>query len=184
MSKQILRRQILEMRDGMDILDRDYLNSRLTSRIMSLEHIKKANTVMCYVSFGSEADTYEIMNRLWTLGKQIVVPRVNGDEMEFFFIKNKSDLVPGYKGIMEPKEGCEKYEPSKGDIMLVPGAVFDERLFRIGYGKGFYDRYLEKHKGLYAIGMCFDFQVVDAIPVDKWDRGLDIIVTEKRNITY
>jgi len=184
MEKQTLRSQILEMRNSMDSADREYLNGRLSQRILALEKIQKAETVMCYVSFGSEADTCAIISGLWDMGKKVAVPRVCGEDMSFYFINDIDELVPGYKGIPEPNGKCTEFIPSKGNVIIVPGTVFDERLFRIGYGKGFYDRYLEKHKGLYGIGICYDFQVVEAIPIDKWDRGLDIIVTEKRKITY
>lgn len=180
MDKKTLRRQILGIRNGLDDNDREYLNGRLTLRVLSLERIRNADTVMCYASYGSEADTLGIITKLWNSGKRVAVPRVSGDDMDFFLIEKKEDLISGYKGIPEPDEGCELYVPGNNDVVLVPGAVFDKRLFRIGYGRGFYDRYLSRYKNLYSIGMCFDFQIVDEVPVDPWDRGLDMIVTQQR----
>lgn len=183
-SKAIIRRRIIDLRDGMSSDDRAYLDGRLCKRVVSSPDILKASVVMIYVSYKSEVDTIEIIKKFLIDGKKVAVPKVTGEDIDFYLIDSLDDLEEGYKGISEPKSGCNKYVPSGDEIIIVPGTVFDKRLFRIGYGKGYYDRYLAKYKGLTAIGLAYDFQVVDEIPVDTWDRGMNFIISEKEIYKY
>ena len=183
-SKREIRKRILELRDNMDQADREYMNGRLYKRVVSCKEIISADVIMAYVSYKSEVDTIPIINKLLLEGKKIVVPRVSDDDMDFYVISDLNNLEEGYKGIKEPASDCIKYEPAGNEIMLLPGTVFDKRLFRVGYGKGYYDRYLARHKGITTIGLAYDFQLVDEVPVDTWDKGLDMIITEKNTYLY
>jgi len=168
----------------MEAADRDYLNNRLFGRVMSLDLIKESSVVMAYASYKSEVDTIGIIKGLLEDKKKIALPKVVGDDMIFYLIEDMSDIVPGYKGIPEPVDTCEVYEPVGKEVMLVPGVAFDRLLFRIGYGKGFYDRYLSKYRKIISIGLAYDFQIVDSIPVESHDRGLSMVLTEKQVIKY
>jgi len=183
-SKREIRNRILELRDNMDSFDREYLDGRIIKKVITNTEIQSAEVIMTYISFRSEVDTKTIIKKLLDEGKKIAVPRVDGDDMKFYLLGSMNDCIAGYMGILEPDENCTEYVPNGSEVMLVPGSVFDRRLFRIGYGKGFYDRYLTKYKGITTIGLAYDFQVVDEVPVNTWDKGLNSIITEKEIYRY
>ena len=117
-------------------------------------------------------------------GKKIAVPKViPGTERELKFYKVfdlSRDVQPGYKGIPEPKAGVlEEVEPSSVDLAVIPGVAFDLRRYRIGYGAGYYDRYLLKlRRDCFKIGVAFNLQILNTIPYDGYDIPMDMIITE------
>lgn len=182
--KKTIRTQTLNIRNSITAAQKQHIDNRLKERLFRNAKFLSANAVLAYVSYNSEADTIEIIRRLLDEKRLVCVPRVCGDTMDFYRIHSTDDLTEGYKGILEPAEECELYIPENGDVILVPGSAFDRNLYRIGYGKGYYDRYLSKYDRLYSIGLAYGFQVYDKIPVDEWDYSLDIIITDKEEITY
>ena len=111
----------------------------------------------------------------------VYVPKVLGKGiMEFYRIKSFDDLIEGFKGIIEPDESkCEKYNWIEESIIICPGVVFDKKGNRIGFGGGYYDRYLEKNK-LFAIGLAHDIQVIDEIKeIKETDIPMNVLVTPK-----
>lgn len=181
-SKAQLRKEILSLRNSLTTEEREKMDLRLFGRLMSEPDIKKARCVLTYISCKGEVDTHHIIEELLTRGVTVCVPRVKGDKMDFYIINSMEDTEPGCMGILEPKGGCSRYEPRGGELMLVPGLAFDKSLFRMGYGGGYYDKYIAAHRGLLCIGLAYDLQVMDSIPVDEWDMSLDMIVTEKEVI--
>ncbi|MDF2987943.1 MAG: 5-formyltetrahydrofolate cyclo-ligase [Eubacterium sp.] len=145
---------------------------------------------MCFVSFGSEVDTHTLIKNWLDQGKQISVPcieRVTKENklMHAVRISDFDDLNQlGSFGILEPELNRENLvKPYDLDIIIVPGSVFDINKNRIGYGGGFYDRYLAGISGnCRKIGVCYDFQVVDKVPYQEYDIPLDLLVTENRII--
>ena len=116
-------------------------------------------------------------------GRRVFAPKVEGFDIEFYEIHSLDDLRPGYQGIREPEADEENrfthrlYE-EKNCILLLPGSVYDRELGRMGYGKGFYDRFLHKFPKLTSAGLAFDCQIAKAVPVDEKDERVDMIVTE------
>lgn len=182
--KQLLRKEILALRNDLTKDIKDSLDERIYLRVMDYLQKNKPKCVLCYASYGSEVATYAIIEYLLKNEINVCLPRVNGDEMEFYTIDSLDDLEEGYKGIYEPKMECKLYTPCGSETIFIPGVVFDRRLFRIGYGKGFYDRYLGRFYGLKRVGIAYSCQVVDKISIDKWDKGLDLIITEKGELYY
>ena len=160
---------------------------RIQQNVLSLIPVQKAAHVLCYASYKSEVQTKNLINELLKEGKQVYLPRVSGEEMNFYKMKSLSDLTEGYKGIPEPSVECMElftkdiFEKDKEKVvMLLPGAAFSENGARIGYGKGYYDRYLSHIPCLERIALCYELQIVEDIPVDIHDIPMTMIVTEER----
>ncbi len=169
----------------MDVSSRMGCDLKIREKVIALIKEHKPGTVLSYVSFKSETDTHTLIEELLGMGIRVAVPKVNKDEIEFYYIESLDDLTPGYMGIPEPAEYMSAWEPqdeSEGchaDMILVPGSVFDLMNNRIGYGGGYYDRFLSRYPGLYSIGLAYSCQITDKIPADAWDKPLDMVVTER-----
>jgi len=150
--------------------------------VAGLAEIERAAVVLAFASFGREIPTDPLLDRLLTAGKAVVLPYVDAADgaMRAAAIRSLDDLVPGYRGIREP---AERVPAAVAEAAVVPGVAFDSRGGRLGYGGGFYDRYLEDiASGVPVIGLCYDVQVVEEVPVEDHDRLVDIVVTERRVI--
>lgn len=175
MEKRVLRRQILVRRDALTSQERERASLILTERICGHQWFYLADTILGFVSYGSEIDTTEILQEAIRKGKKVFVPKVEGENMIFYRIDSMESLVEGYKGIWEPLGDTEvfAYESERAEkvLMLMPGAVFDRKRNRIGYGKGFYDRYLADKPGLQlrTVAVGYQCQIVEEIPANEWD---------------
>lgn len=176
-TKKEIRREILARRDGMDARERQMASLKVADRIIGHQWFYQAQHVLTFVSYGSEIDTTEIINEALKKGKKVYVPKVEGDVMHFYRICALAELQEGYKGILEPDGSTERYEEEarlankERALMLMPGAAFDKYRNRIGYGKGFYDKYLADKADLcnYTIGIGFVCQMVEEIPAEETD---------------
>lgn len=130
---------------------------------------RNAGTVLAYMAIPGEVPTEEFI-RKWMSRKRIAIPKVNGDSMDLY-LYDPDRLQPGYKGIAEPSEDAVRIEPEEIDLALVPGVAFTKDGKRLGRGKGFYDRLLEKHVP-YTIGIGFSFRWLPELPSDPWDVEL------------
>lgn len=155
------------------------------SFLSSLQEYRTATTIGFYVAIEKEGevDTIPMIEASFSLGKKICVPKIVNDKMSFFEIRNTaSDLREGSLGILEPV-GHSKILPKNIDLMIVPGIAFDSKGNRLGFGRGYYDRFLaELRNKTPIIAPAFDFQVVDRIPSSKKDVKVHRIVTETRII--
>lgn len=176
-----------ELRDAMKkerrSLSPEFIKSAsgiISDTLINLTCIKNANHIMVYLSAFKEPDTFNLIKRLLNDGKEISVPTSNTDTFTITpsLIKSLDTLKKGAYGIYEPKENiCVPAD--KIDVVLIPGIAFSNSGDRLGFGKGYYDRFLEEFKGM-KIGVGYDFQIIDAIPVSEHDIRMDMIVTEKR----
>lgn len=161
-------------------------SKEIKKRLFMLEEYKNAERIVFYCSLKSEVDTGEMLAEASSRGKIIMLPRISGDRksLEICTVNSLSeDLEVGNWGIMEPcRKAVPLTDPVCVDLVIVPGLVFDKRGYRLGRGKGFYDRYLESLCGVKKIGLAFDLQVVDNIPLESHDVKLDYIITESRLI--
>ncbi len=177
MRKEILRKKILQKLKNLS--NREGAIKQIHHKILTFEPVKKSKKIFTYISTGWEVDTYNLIKIFKKQGKKIYAPVIKENEILPGKIDNLKDLKKGKFGIMEPVEIVEDYVY---DIILIPGVGFDRNLNRLGRGKGYFDRFLKKTKGL-RIGVCFEIQIVDFIPVDKNDIKMDVIITEK-NLYY
>ena len=179
--KDKLRKQVLNKRFSLTPEQRRAASAEIEARLFGLPEFRAATTVMFYASFQSEVETHHMIRRALAEGKQVVLPRVKGKELELLEIKNfDRDVAPGAWGILEPEGGRPAQLKDIGFIVL-PGAAFDERGNRIGYGAGFYDKLLPLYKGRTA-ALAFELQLVSAVPAAFHDIPVQKIITEKRII--
>lgn len=189
--KKALRKQILSVRNGMPPALREEKSCIIIQTLTDMELYRKAETLLAYVDYQSEVITTHLIQQALQEGKQVFVPKVLGDEMEFYRITNMGSLAEGYKGIREPAGGqlfsmiASRLQGKAANIplMLMPGAVFDEAGHRIGYGKGFYDRYLkrlmEKDIPVHTLALCFACQMLAKIPYEEHDIRAEMVLTEE-----
>lgn len=151
-------------------------NQRIHSQVLHHPQIQEAKTIGCYVSLPSEVDTIPIIDSLLPY-KRICVPKVDGDHMQFYEISSLSELKPGHFRVLEPVT-TKKIMPHEIDCMIVPLLAYDQLGYRVGYGKGYYDRYFQSDFYGYKIGLAFSFQYVDYIYHDVFDQKLDEVINE------
>ncbi len=146
---------------------------------------KQISWLYPYVSCGTEVDTWAIIRHVLShdvAGRRIrvAVPRVQGTDMEFYEITSVDELCPGYQGIYEPVPSCPSVGTGDG-LMLLPGLAFDRSGHRVGYGGGYYDRYLGSHPGKHRIlyALAYDLQIVDRIETEEFDICPQKIITSQ-----
>lgn len=175
MNKADIRKESLSRRKQLGEAERERASVLLTERILGHQWYYLSKDLLGFFPYGSEIDTREILKEALSNGKNVYLPKVIGDEMQFFKITSLAELEEGYKGILEPNgDGeCFVYDETKArqTLMLMPGAAFDESRNRIGYGKGYYDRYLQGKEALQlrTIAVAFKCQKVEQIPADELD---------------
>lgn len=179
-SKQKIRKRMLEQRDSIVQQEAEEASRRIAERVFSLSAFQKAEAVFSYVSFKSEVSTKRILEYCWQHKKKTAVPKVLGEEMEFFYITSYEELEPGYFGVLEPKTAV-RAKPENA-LMIMPGAAFDESRNRIGYGRGYYDKYLTKYPHLRSAALAYECQIAEKIEPGVLDRRPEYIITEKRLI--
>lgn len=185
-----LRKNVLKMRDGLTSLQREEKDRLVSHRFLELIEKIKSATIFLYVSFRSEVDTHGLIDNLLAEGKIVTVPLVSLQDRKMTAIRlldTKKDLVPGYYGILEPRKELileRSVNHRDIDIVVLPGSVFDESGGRLGYGGGFYDRFLanEISPSATRIALAYDFQVRKKIAQESHDQPVDYIITEKRVI--
>ena len=181
--KRAIRREVIERRDAMPPPERAAASERIAGRLVELPEIREAGTVMAFWSFGSEVDTAPVLERLERAGKRIVLPRVEGEDVVAVIYAVGDEVAAAAFGAMEPT-GTALVAPDEVDVVITPGVAFDRAGRRVGYGGGFYDRFLPKtREDVAAVAIAFDVQLVDgALPAGAYDRPVDAIVTESEVI--
>lgn len=183
MNKQEIRKAVLQARDGLSRMERERGNILLTERILGHQWFYGSSELLCFVSFGSEIDTSEILQEAFRREKRVYVPKViqgtQVPEMRFYRIASLEELQEGYRGIREPEGISEEYsyggdfetEGADSVLMLMPGVAFDRFRGRLGYGRGFYDRFLQDKPQLQqrTIGVGYRCQLVEELPVSEYD---------------
>lgn len=185
--KRGIRSRSREFREALSPERKALLDGKILSRVLALREYAGAGTVYTYVSKPIEVDTLGLIAAAWKAGKRVAVPRcVPGTrKMEFFEIASREDLAPGSFGVSEPvPERCRPAAADARSLCVVPGFSFDSRGFRLGYGKGYYDRFLADFPGV-TVGLCYSGCNRWNLPHGFYDRHVDILVTERyiRRIT-
>ena len=160
------------------------LDSKIFENVISLDEFKSAETVLCYVSYKSEVDTLKLISYCLENNKQTAVPYCDDKygKMSFYVIGSLDVLKKGAFGILEPDNiKCRKLTDFSSAIIIVPGLCFSEKGYRLGYGKGYYDRFL-KNKSFISVGLCYNSLIKKEIPINDYDEAVDIIVSDKEVI--
>lgn len=176
-----LRARYRSIRESMESEEKKRQDGEIAWRIWGMREYQKADRLFTYVSKPIEVDTSALINRGLQEGKMVVVPRcVPGTfDMEFFQITGWEDLEKGSFGVLEPiPEKCRKITDWSKGFCVVPGLCFDSHGFRLGYGKGYYDRFLAEFGGFKA-GICYSSCIQWNLPHGYYDRPVDVLATEK-----
>lgn len=180
--KAEVRKRLLGLRNALSVEDIAAGSAEIVTRLARIEEIRRASTLMVYLGFGSEVMIDDLIPWGWGEGKRIVVPFCFPESRELAAcrIDGFDELERGLYGIRAPKAGRLRVV-SKGeiDVVLVPAVAFDRRGYRIGYGGGYYDRFLPGCTQAARIGAAFACQVMEEVPVERYDVTMDCIVTEE-----
>ena len=179
--KDSLRKQVAEARDGLTPEERQAKGLEIENRLFRLSEFTRSSRILFFASFRSEVNTIPMIRRALAEGKRVVLPKVKGNNLELFEIKDcEKDVSPGAWGIPEPHEH-NRVALDAVDLLIVPGLVFDEHGNRLGYGAGFYDKLLASCTKP-TVALAFETQIVSEVPAAKHDIRIKKIVTEKRVI--
>lgn len=177
--KNLIRKQMKQLRADMTRTERFEKSMRIFEQLITVPEFKRADRIYTYVSMDNEIDTIMLIDYSLSLEKRVFVPRVSGRDMEFYEISDISELSPGYMGIYEPDINGKEPDYSRTGFMCMPGLAFDRSYNRIGYGGGFYDRYLSVENKLYKAALAYEAQLLESIPAQDGDVRPDMIVTEE-----
>lgn len=176
--KEALRREILKKRDSLPKEEAAAMSDAVAEALFKTSRFIEAKRIAFYITKGSEVDTRMMIFRAMQAGKEVLVP-VTDHKITFYKFSSFTDLKPGKYQILEPQ--TREAPSEEPDIIIVPGVVFGLCMHRLGYGKGYYDKYLSSSPA-YRIGICYDIQVVDKLPIHENDERMDEIITDKRVI--
>lgn len=180
--KKQLRGEIRKLRKSHTDEEIHQMSLAVLERVQALLEYQEAEVVYAYMDCRHEVETRDLIRLAWKEGKRVAVPRVCGQEMKFYYITSfEDDLEDGSFGIREPKEKNPAYVEDA--LLLMPGVAFDEKRHRVGYGGGFYDRFLEAHPDLVTIALAFEFQVKEEVPFETFDIRPARVITERRTLT-
>lgn len=183
MEKQQIRSEILNIRSNMSTEECCRKSHEICSRLIRTELYQKANVIYAYMAFKYEVDLTELIEEALKDQKQIAIPKITDGKMLFYYPEmnqqGEFQTESGYFKIKEPTSDAAKAQ--EPDVILFPGVAFDRSLNRIGYGKGFYDSYMQtiQKTGVISIGIAYECQLVSEIPTDPHDYRLDYILTEE-----
>lgn len=180
MDKKTLRREISAKKRAMTPEQIDEASQRLARQLFATEAYQNAQSIYGYLSYNQEVRTDAILRRAMIDGKHVAVPKVFGDEMRFIWIEDLSLVAPGYFDIPEPIADGPIADDDLA-LMLMPGLAFDREGHRIGYGGGFYDRYLALHPDHRLVALCYDFQLLDHLDTEDHDIPVHLVISDRES---
>ena len=175
MDKTALRRQIRQRKREMTQQEIEEKSRILAEKFLSTDAYRSAKTIYGYLPYNQEVRTVPILQQALLDGKQVAVPKVYGEEMRFIYLTDLTRVAPGYSGIPEPIDDA----PVANDptaLVLMPGLAFDKEGHRIGYGGGFYDKFLASQPGHPTLALCYDFQVLPQLQTEEFDVPVDLVL--------
>jgi 5-formyltetrahydrofolate cyclo-ligase len=175
MDKQSLRRQIREQKRAMTSQQIDIASQKLGELFASSRLYQEAKTIYGYLPYNQEVRTVPMLQRALAEGKRVAVPKCYGDEMRFIYMDDLSKVESGYCGIPEPiEDGPIADDPTA--LVLMPGLAFTKAGDRMGYGGGFYDKFLASEPEHPTLALCYEFQMVEDIPTEEYDIPVDCVL--------
>ena len=175
MEKTSLRKLIREKKRAMTEEQIETASAKLGELFADCEAYRNAKTVYGYLPYNQEVRTVPMLERALREGKRVAVPKVIGDEMRFIYITDLTAVEKGYAGIPEPvADGPEADDPEA--LVLMPGLAFDPQGHRIGYGGGFYDRFLAKEPNHPTVALCYGFQMLPSLETEEFDIPVDCVL--------
>ncbi|MCB6992575.1 5-formyltetrahydrofolate cyclo-ligase [bacterium 210820-DFI.6.37] len=177
--KREIRKRILKQRKAMDQETVTLLSGEICRRAIALSRREGARNIAVYMPINNEVDTGALIELAEAEGKRIWLPRITDGEMDFFHYDKETPLEEGPYHILEPASR-EILVPDADTLIFMPGAVFSIARDRIGYGGGYYDRYLRRHPACGTAALCYDFQIVEEVPAEPHDIRPQRIISERR----
>lgn len=176
--KQSLRRELSERRLGMSVADAEAAAQAAAAHLLGLEEVAGSSALGIYWPHRGELSTEPLFEALRRAGKEVFLPRIDpvGDRLLFSPLDDESELVAGPFGVLEPR-GDSHCEAADLPALVIPGLAFDRSGGRLGWGKGYYDRALRNYSG-HRLGYAFEFQIVETLPCEEHDEGVEVLVTE------
>ena len=176
MNKQTLRKEYLEIRKN--IYNKELKSNIIFNKIINTKEYQNAHTIALYKNLKSEVNTDKLIDYSLNIGKEIVLPKVENNDLTFYKIDKQTIFIKSNFGVFEPIVDKTNYlAKEKISLIIVPGICFDQRGNRLGFGKGYYDRFLTNMKTT-KIGICYKEQLLDSIPIDSNDVKMDLIITD------
>lgn len=184
MKKSSLRKEMIHILNNMEPQLHKLKSDQIKKKLLMEENVKNSKMIGITLSAFPEVETWGIIEDLWAQGKSVAVPKCHPTTrgMTFYEITSFEQLEVVYMKLKEPIPALtRKVDPSEIDLLIVPGVVFDMSGYRIGFGGGYYDRYLSRYKGS-TISLAFDFQLNDSVPVQQFDLPVECILTESKRV--
>ena len=185
MNKKELRKIMIEKRDNIYKEEKAVMDKNIIFSLKEKEFYKNSKNIFIYLGFGSEIDTMSYIQDFINDGKHIFIPRtdIKTKKMEAVEITSLDGLKENKYGILEPDNNKEEFYKNNLDLIILPGVAFDHSGRRVGYGGGYYDRYLEDiDKRIIKVALIYDFQLLENVPAEEHDIKADYIITETMNI--
>lgn len=187
MDKKQVRQEVLSNRKSMKPEDVELKSNKITETLLKSDFFAAAANIMAYIDFRNEVKTKKIIEESIAANKSIIIPISIPDTRELVLsqlIDYERELMPGTYGILEPKEEfIRKVSADVIDLVLIPGVAFDRRGYRVGYGAGYYDRFLSNvRSSVPRVALAFDLQIVPKVYEDDFDIAVDYIITESEII--
>jgi len=185
--KENLRRYMLRLRDRQSVGEIEQKSQDIIDQVLHLHEYVRARGIACYVNKDSEVNTRPLIRATLDQEKRVLIPVVKKGDIELFYSEIKdlgSELAPGTFGILEPKpENVHPVSLDTVDVMFVPGIVWDREGYRLGWGRGYFDRVIKNlPQHVRSAGLAFNMQLIGKVPRDQFDVPVDIVVTESRVI--
>lgn len=183
MDKKTLRKIMIEKRNMLSE-EKEVFDKKIKKDLLDTDLYKRSKSIFIYINFGSEINTKAIIESFFNDNKSVYVPKINTKKKEMNAVKISSfeNLIENKYGILEP-DNNEILNKMDLDLIILPGVAFDYGGGRVGYGGGYYDRYLESiNKNIIKIALLYDFQLIDKVPCEEHDIRANYIITEKRLI--
>jgi len=179
--KTELRQKYRSLRQSMPPEIKKQRDEAIADQVRRLWQYNSNSILLIYVSTAIEVDTFCIIRRALEDGKRVAVPRCVPDsrQMDFYYIQSIEELAPGMFGVLEPEANPDRlYDERDGGLCIVPAFSYDWQGYRLGYGKGYYDRFLSRFEGN-IVGICYSDCVQRTLPHGRYDRPVELLVTEK-----
>ncbi len=179
LEKSVLRTQLVAVRKGFDPVKKVLWDSQITARTLDLLKRYEKRAVLCFIGTNGEIDTKPLIEALWAEGIPVYAPRCQDRDgaMTFFAIKSWADVEEGMYGILEPKALCPPLPNNLSAICILPGLCFSMGGDRLGYGKGYYDRFFAKRDAI-KVGICYNECIMPTWSVEQHDCNMDWVVTQ------
>ena len=178
MNKQQCRNILIKRRRAIPRDKKMEWDKQIFKKLCAFKEVQNADVILVYVSKAEEVDSHELIRFCLSQNKSVALPRCEGENLAFYLISQPGDLQLGKFGVLEPKPSCKEAKVTGQSVCILPGLGFTKKGDRIGYGKGYYDRFLSEFPGK-TIGICYSLCQEIELPIEPHDKPVDLVITER-----